>query len=284
MKFLANMEQKHRGTFKFPIEVHYVDSSHVKYQMPFHWHLEYELIFVLSGSFHLTLNAQSYELQSGDVAFVPESIVHGGIPSDCIYKCLVFDLHRFLQFGNLGSHSLQQKMQSAVSTPQVFKKNSLFAKTAKRLFEIMEKESLGYELATIGLLWELAAALVQATPQNTSVLLQNTKRAKQMKKVLNRIHTNFSQPLTLEELAEEAGLSPRYFCRMFAQMTGRTPIDYVNFYRIEHASEQMLSTDETVTEIALSCGFNDISYFSKAFRKYKGVSTREFRKAHSRVK
>ena len=51
MKFLASHESSTRGTFDFPIELYYVDKMHPRYEMPFHWHMEFELMLVLSGEF-----------------------------------------------------------------------------------------------------------------------------------------------------------------------------------------------------------------------------------------
>ena len=69
-----------------------------------------------------------------------------------------------------------------------------------------------------------------------------------------------------------------YFCRLFKAVTDKTPMEYLNSYRIEKAAAKLLSTDESVTDIAYSCGFNDLSYFIKVFRDFKGISPKQFRK------
>lgn len=56
MKFLASHESSTRGTFDFPIELYYVDKMHPRYEMPFHWHMEFELMLVLSGEFSLLID------------------------------------------------------------------------------------------------------------------------------------------------------------------------------------------------------------------------------------
>lgn len=60
MKFLASHESSTRGTFDFPIELYYVDKMHPRYEMPFHWHMEFELMLVLSGEFSLLIDGRSY--------------------------------------------------------------------------------------------------------------------------------------------------------------------------------------------------------------------------------
>ncbi len=77
-------------------------------------------------------------------------------------------------------------------------------------------------------------------------------------------------------LARIAGMNPKYFCRYFRSMTGRTPIDYLNYYRVECACEMLSTKDISVKETAISCGFSDESYFVKTFRKYKNTTPKQF--------
>lgn len=65
MRYIGYHENKSRGTFGFPIQLYYVDSSHPQYEMPFHWHMECELILVLGGKFHLSINGVSHTLEKG---------------------------------------------------------------------------------------------------------------------------------------------------------------------------------------------------------------------------
>ena len=79
-------------------------------------------------------------------------------------------------------------------------------------------------------------------------------------------------------MAQVAGVSPKYFCSFFKTMTAKTPVEYLNNYRVEKAAAMLLSSDSSVTDIAFSCGFNDLSYFIKVFRDLKGISPKKFRK------
>lgn len=107
---------------------------------------------------------------------------------------------------------------------------------------------------------------------------KSLKRIRQLKSSLKIIREEYMNQLTLGNLAEAADMSPKYFCRFFSEMTGKTPIEYLNYYRIECAAEQLLYTDDLVTDIALNCGYNDLSYFVKTFKKYKAQTPKQFRK------
>ena len=93
------------------------------------------------------------------------------------------------------------------------------------------------------------------------------------------ISDNYSNNISLDDLSRIAGMNPKYFCRYFRSLTGRTPIDYLNYYRIECASEMLSTKDITIREVAISCGFNDESYFIKTFNKYKGITPKQFMKS-----
>ena len=73
-------------------------------------------------------------------------------------------------------------------------------------------------------------------------------------------------------------MNTKYFCRFFRALTHNSPMDYVNFYRIEQAAWLLGQSELSVTEVAARCGFWDSSYFTKVFKKYKGYTPKEFRK------
>ena len=68
MRYTGYQENKSRGTFGFPIQLYYVDVNHPQYEMPFHWHMECELILVLAGKFRLSVNGVNYTLEGGQSA------------------------------------------------------------------------------------------------------------------------------------------------------------------------------------------------------------------------
>ena len=101
-----------------------------------------------------------------------------------------------------------------------------------------------------------------------------------LKKAFQLIDEKYATPLTLAELSTAAGLSPNYFCKFFQKMTHYTPIEYLNQYRIDQACLKLAYTDKSITDIAYACGFNNLSYFIKTFRKQKGISPGKFRQVN----
>ena len=79
MRYLATHEHAPRGTFDFPIELYYVDPSHPRYEMPFHWHMEHELILVLQGVLRLSVEGEAFELAPGDCMLIADGAIHEAI-------------------------------------------------------------------------------------------------------------------------------------------------------------------------------------------------------------
>ena len=252
MRYIGYHENKSRGTFGFPIQLYYVDSSHPQYEMPFHWHMECELILVLGGKFHLSINGVSHTLEKGQSVFIPSEFIHGGTPENCTYECVVFDMESFLSQSPKCIEKYNNALDSGVISEMIFEPNSAAGAMVDSLFENMEKESVAYTFTTTGLLWQLIGYIIEQKSQ-IAPSVQNTvyRKNKQIKKVLTKIRNDYSKQLTLDDLANEAQLNKQYFCRAFKQVTGKTPIDYLNYYRIECAAEQLSLSYLSITVIVI---------------------------------
>ena len=92
---------------------------------------------------------------------------------------------------------------------------------------------------------------------------------------------NYRREVTAAEIAKAAGLSPNYLSRKFRQATGTGVHEYLTFLRLKEAALELLSTDSSVTEIALRCGFSDGNYFKDVFKKRYGITPTGYRKSRS---
>ena len=113
--------------------------------------------------------------------------------------------------------------------------------------------------------------------QLQTVSEQHWQKAEQLKPALEYIEQHYSQRITLETLAKLTGFSPKYFCRYFRTIVHRSPIDYLNCYRVECAAHLLATTDMNVAEAAVHCGFSDSSAFIKQFRKYKDTTPKQYK-------
>ena len=104
-----------------------------------------------------------------------------------------------------------------------------------------------------------------------------SKNNELIKKAMLYISENFSTPLTLEAVADQIHLHPAYFSSLFKQSTGSSFKEYLNMVRIEESKRLLANTDFSIIDIAMAVGFEDQSYFSKVFKKYTGLTPKQFR-------
>ena len=104
-----------------------------------------------------------------------------------------------------------------------------------------------------------------------------TKNSELVKKAILHISKNFASPLTLETVAKEVHLNPAYFSTIFKQATGSSFKEYLNMVRIEESKRLLANTEYSLIDIAVATGFEDQSYFSKVFKKFTGLTPKQYR-------
>ena len=278
MKYIEYQERKQHGTFNFPIAYYHETPRTPRYYMTYHWHTAYEIMYIERGSFNLTLNDTTSTYEAGDVIFISDGMLHGGNPDNCVYNCIVFDLQMLLKDNDACAHMVQDIFNHKITiNPLLSQQNQDVVEIVSSLCNALASKREGYEFVVQGYLYLLFGYIIRNKLFTVNARDNiSSERLNSIKEVLSYISANYTSNISLDDLAHIAGMNPKYFCRYFKSMTDRTPIDYLNYYRIECACE-MLSTRETsIKEVAISCGFNDESYFIKTFHKYKGITPKQF--------
>lgn len=139
----------------------------------------------------------------------------------------------------------------------------------EQLSSISSKSDCGRVLAS---LQQRFLRLSRQKPKDPDELL--------IEKATTYMEQNVREPLTRESVARATGISPSHFSRLIREIKGRTFTDLLNQYRIERASKLLVRSTHTLAEIASETGFCDQSYFSKVFRRYKGITPAAFRDQH----
>ena len=271
-------EIKQHGTEDFPFELYKVDKSHPKYKMAFHWHTSVELIRIRKGSLTVTLNERSFEAKENDLIFVNSEVIHGAIPHDCEYRCLVFN-PAFLKTGNDSCDLFLDNLLSQYFYLPDRIEDDEVKKIADYILDELDERKEGFNFKVIGLSSYLFGLIQEKNLYRREYNDgKDTQKIYKLKKVLKFIRENFAREITLDDMAREANLSIKYFCSFFKNMTGTTPVKYLLTYRVERAARKLLGTEENITQIAYDCGFNDLSYFIKTFKEIKRVTPKNYRK------
>ncbi len=272
-------ELKTHGKQDFPLELYVVNSQHPNYKMDFHWHTNLEIIRVTRGALLLTLDDHCYSLRAGDIVFINSETIHSAIPQYCDYECLVFNL-AFLKNGNIECDEFIDDLLSHNSFLIEKPVDAELAAHCHRIFNEFNSTKPGHAFKMIGLMQFLLGLLQQKELFTHKPLspIHDSKRIRALKATLSLIHENYADEIKLDDMADVAGLSKKYFSNFFKDMTQLTPVQYLMQYRIEQASKKLLTSNLSITQIAELCGFNNVSYFIKTFKVFRGTSPTEYRK------
>lgn len=277
MKFSEYRENKTHGTPHFPLEYYYVDENNPQYVMPLHWHSEFEVLRVLRGRLVLYLNNEVYDMRAGDVIFIPSGTLHRGEPTDCAYDCAVFDLRIASGYNAAKISELISPIISSDAEVEYICRAAVECATS--LLDTVAEGEPYFEIKSASLVSDLLFRLYSsgAVRQSHAEDKRISHRRALMTLLIDKIERECTGRITLADLAEIVGMNEKYLCRFFKSFTGQTPIDYINRLRIDRACYEMTVNKMTVTNAAYECGFNELSYFSKIFKKYKGVSPGQYK-------
>lgn len=114
--------------------------------------------------------------------------------------------------------------------------------------------------------------------ENKLKFLESVNEKQQIQAARSYMELHCASQLSIGLVANQVSLSESHFCHLFKQETGTSPIQYLNRIRISRAMELLRSTDKSITEIALECGFCNLTHFNRMFRKFADDNPRNYRK------
>ena len=272
------------GDACFPIGCYHDDLR--KEDVPWHWHEELEAAVVTRGETLLRVEKDQVQLREGDAFFINSGYLHacdytGSGP--CRFHSMVF--HARLIGGEGGSvywkKYLEPMMDRADLKYRVFRQDvPEEKKQADRLeaaWLACASEKTGYEFEVRYLLSKFLLGLGEGPMLSAGSRHSSERTDYRIKEMLRFIEAHYAERITAEDIAGSAGISTSECLRVFHKTLGTTPVKHLNELRIRKAAHLLACSDLKIIDIGLECGFQDMSYFSRAFAKEKGTTPREYR-------
>lgn len=283
-------EETVHGDYSFPFQIDHERLSAYEHGcFEVHWHPEPELTVILDGAMEYQANDSVYRLTKGCGIFVNANGLHTARSyegTDCNYIAVTFN--PVLVFGHENSAIQKNYVDPIIESPAF---SSFFLDPAcgrqNRMLQLLLEintiylnRGSCYELQIKSRLCELWSALFEefqlAVPDKS---IPGYKDISYLKQILNYIHSNYKEKLTLEGIASAGDISKSKCCHFFKKTMRQTPFEYLLKYRIQKSIPFLLDGTFNITEISDKVGFSNASYFSETFRKYMKTSPTEFRKS-----
>lgn len=228
----------------------------------------------MRGITDLVIEGEIIKAVPGNLYFINPDEVHAMFAhTESYYHCIVFK-KEFLSFGEnsvINTRLIAPLFSGKLCFPRVSQNEALLS-----IFDRADTLSLqGEKYAPF-----IAADMLKLLGvMEEAQLLSRSKEqpTEPIHRALDYMEQNFDKHLTLFDIAASAGMSPKYFCSYFKKHTLTTAVSYLNSLRIRKAC-RLLENKCSVTDAALSCGFDNISFFIKKFKEATGVTPGKYAK------
>ncbi len=246
-----------------------------------HYHPEYEIVFVRKGSGKLHIGQHLTNYEEGELVFIGPNLPHTGFGYGVIgeHEEIVVQLREdFLGESFLSTPEMQQirylfeKAKQGLSFHGKAKK--LVAAKLQKMLSLPHFERL-VELLNI---FQTLATTTEYTALNSPEALFDFshKDENRINGVYEYVEHHYREPIDIQVVADLVSLTVPSFCRYFKKITHITYTDFVNEYRVNQAC-RLLFENLSIADICFEVGFNNISHFNKTFKQLKGKSPREYR-------
>lgn len=245
-----------------------------------HYHPYYELAYIEHGSCRFFIEDTLFDLHDGDFLLIPPQVFH--FTRYLFGSCLRCGI--YFRAGDLESELISHFPDGAdfLSQVRIFQVPTDARREIGRIIMRMAAEDCGFDersplmlrlqLQELLLLCSRVCLLLTETPAS----IHTTDR--QVLMAARYINEHFHQQISAADIAAAAGFSPNYLSRKFREAAGIGVHDYLVFIRLRSAAFELISTSDSVTDIALRNGFSDSNYFKDVFKKKYGMTPREYRK------
>ena len=246
-----------------------------------HLHKEIEIITVLKGQMLCTLSENKITLNTNEILLINKGVAHKLEKSsdDLAFSYMQIDIDKLSQEIIDDEEQLFYSFIGEKNRPEYIVEG--IDGELAQLFSLIKKEAnekaLAYELYIKSAIFNIIAYM------SRKELLPYKQNKAQMKihkiaDVIKYINKNYDSEITLDNACKIIGISKYYFCRLFKELCGSSFTEYLNFVRLNYVEKALYSTDKSISEIALDCGFTSIQYFNRVFKKHKKCTPSDYRK------
>jgi AraC-like DNA-binding protein len=272
-------ERAQHGTPLFPLNV-YENIFVYNGVFPFHWHDEFEILYVENGVAKFYVDGNYYTLTNNQFLFVNCGSIHAGeeVDNPTAYA-IVFNLNMLFSIeSDICKYKYLEPLQNGKIYIPTFIKDEILGKNIYDIIIYFKNKPYGYELIIKGLLFTIFFQIYNKYLKENNTKRKYSCKIEKIKGVLDYINMSYQEEITLDSLSNVANLNKFYLCRIFREVLHLSPIEYINKIRVEKASELLRNTDMSISEIAFEVGYNNISYFIKNFKKFMNITPLQYRK------
>ena len=245
----------------------------------FHWHSFFEITYFESGRATYYVNEKILPVEAGDFIIFNNTEPHGWMVEDDIHALvLMFSVDFVAELTHETNHDLLKPfLERGSQFHNLIAKGSPVTEEMQRLlngiYEEDKQRDTGYRLIIQANVLNLLALLIRHFTDHSkpdSLLAEKKHAMSRLEGALSYMYSHYSEKITLETIAKICYMSPAYFSTYFKKTTGSTFTQYLIGIRVRQAQRLLKTTSLSALEIALECGFYNMSNFYRLYKKHTG--------------
>lgn len=267
-----------------------LDRKKKTFGFPIHFHPEYELNLMINGKGVERIVGDSIEyIENKELVFVGSNLIHAwsrGKATNETIREITIQFHKNLFDESLLNRNVMnpiKEMFTRSSRGILFSQETIDFIT-NRIINLTKRNSIDLYIDLTNILFDLACSRNQVILSKGAIKNEDFHNSDKIRKVYEYIQQNFSNKIKVEDVAEMLNMSLVTFSRFMKQRTLRTFVEFLNDIRIGYATRWLIETDMSIAEIAYKCGFNNLGYFNRIFKKTKGCTPSEFKENFNGIK
>ena len=278
------METVQHGNSSYPFQFYYEDLSVFDFNcIEWHWHTELEFIYIESGTVTFWIGEDQFKLSEGDGIFINTKVLHRLYsPSKALIPNFVF-MPSFI--AACDSFIYQKYILPVISSSLsflIFHKEVCWQARALTVMQQIisaQDSAASKELITVSLLQNLWQEIFENAdiPYPEEHKDHSSSSQARLQLMMQFIHLNYSQNISLDDIAREAMVSKSTALNLFRKYLHITPVNYLINYRLKQASQLLSKTEKKIHLISSETGFHNVEYFCKIFKKRYNFTPTEYR-------
>lgn len=250
-----------------------------------HWHEQFQILYFEQGEALIHCNSHPCRVKAGDVVIINSNEIHYGetLCQHLIYYIVKVDLNFLIssQVDFCQTKYINPLLQGQILFQNHISHDEQLVAQVQEIFKEYSQQEMGSELAIKAHIYHIMVLLLRRYQQENlhgGGQGRQPRNMDQLRKVLEYMDQHCNENISLRQLATLANMSDQHFCRIFKKITGKRPVDYMNYLRINRAVVLLSESDFNISEVAMAVGFDDSNYFSRLFKKYQKTSPSAMRK------
>ena len=253
-------------------------------EVPLHFHHYLEIGYCLEGKAVFSSNSKIYDIVEKDIIITASNILHSARShyeeEKSRFAYIYLDISHLLKMFPTGDAKTQLAFMKDILSDIIYVEGSVYPEILwllNEMIRIYKEKSPSYKMQVVGLMYLFMLKIYDLF--SAEINEREESQNLPIKPAIEYIFDRYMEPIKVEQLAKECHFSESYFRKVFQEMKGMTPMEYLNSIRIREACRMLMNTTGSIRMVGEKCGFPSVTTFERNFKQRTGMLPSQWRES-----